>query len=343
MLFRCIVAAWLVLLLLFTSASSYGADPVVPAVPEIKTDTGVLVLDDCDPEYQGKQNYEDNLTYYDANGNVVFRISGLNICESIGSNHMIAADLERGWIWVLENVGNRIHKYDRQGKELLVIPNVRTDAIAIDPETGNLWVILSNGRIHGDETVVYDPQGIRLATHKVSGFDIAYDRKEKAFWLAGGKLTKIDARSGQILVNKPITTWSASSLAVHSKTGTVWVALRQHPQVRDSTNELVAFDSDGIAKQRIELGDATPFHVSVDEQDGSVWVTLYHLGVRRYTSDGILKAVQTLPAIATESDPTSGDAWLITTEEVIRLNPEGDMLFRRKHKSTTGQAWATTF
>jgi sugar lactone lactonase YvrE len=315
----------------------------VPGVPEIKTDSGVLVLDDCDPDFKGKQNYEDNLTYYDATGNVVFRISGLNICESIGSNHMIAADSDRGCIWLLENVGKQIHKYDRQGKELLVIPNVKANAIAIDPESGNLWVILSNGTIHGNKTDVYDPQGKLLLTYLVSGFDLVYDKNEKAFWFAGPKLTKIDARNGHVLFQEEITTWCASSVAVCPTTGTVWVALRQHPNVRDSKNELVAFNNHGVAKQRIELGDATPFHVSVDNQDGWVWVTLMHVGVRRYSPSGILKAVQTLPAIATESDPTTGDAWLVTTEEVIRLNPDGDMLFRKKHKSKTGQAWATAF
>jgi hypothetical protein len=39
----------------------------------------------------------------------------------------------------------------------------------------------------------------------------------------------------------------------------------------------------------------------------------------------------------------TGDAWLTTTEEVISLNPDGDMLFRKNHKSPTGQAWATAF
>jgi len=340
---RCVVAPWLVLALLFTPASSYSADPVVPPVPEIKTDSGVLVLDNCDPEFNGKQNYEDNLTYYDATGNVVFRISGLNNCETIGSDHMIAADSDRGFIWVLETVGNRIHKYDRQGKELLVIPNVKANSIAIDPETSKLWAILSNGTIYGDKTVVYDPQGKILATYDVIGFDIVYDKKEKAFWLAGQKLTKIDARSGQVLAWQEITTRCASSVAVCPSTGNIWVALRQHPQVHGSKNELVAFSNKGLAQHRIDLGDATPFHVSVDEQDGSVWVTLYHLGVRRYSPDGVLKAVQTLPAIAAESDPSTGDAWMVTSEEVIRLNPDGDMLFRKKHKSTTSQAWVSAF
>src|SRR5262245_55915810 len=85
----------------FSLAVVLCAAPQAPAPPLPKgkdvPSTGVLVLDNCDEEYQGKQVYSDNLSYIDAAGKVAFRVSGLNNCESIGSNHMVAVDAKRGW------------------------------------------------------------------------------------------------------------------------------------------------------------------------------------------------------------------------------------------------------
>src|SRR5262245_39007774 len=121
--------------------------------------SGVLVLDDCDEEYKGKASYGDNLTAIDASGKATFSVSGFNNCEAIGSNHMLAVDAKRGWIWALENVGHRVRKFDRKGKELLAIKDVKGHAIAVDPETGHLWVLTSSGTIYGEQTVVYDAMG----------------------------------------------------------------------------------------------------------------------------------------------------------------------------------------
>src|SRR5437763_1410400 len=74
--------------------------------------TGILVLDDCDDQYQGKAEYRDNLTLLDSAGNQAFRISGFNNCESIGSSKMVAADPARMCIWVIENVAHRIRRFD---------------------------------------------------------------------------------------------------------------------------------------------------------------------------------------------------------------------------------------
>jgi len=52
---------------------------------------GILVLDDCDDQYKGKDEYRDNLTFVDPEGKQTFRVSGFNNCQSIGSSRMIAA------------------------------------------------------------------------------------------------------------------------------------------------------------------------------------------------------------------------------------------------------------
>ena len=304
--------------------------------------TGILVLDDCDEQFRGKAGYEDNLTYFDATGKVVFRISGFNNCQSIGSNHTIAVDAVRGWIWVMELVGNRIHKFDRAGKELLTIPDIKTSALAVDPETGNLWVVETAGRIDDGRTKVFDPKGNLLATHNVKGFDITYDKKGKAFWLAGPKLTKIGV-DGKVAFMKDIAVWCSVSVAVHPTTGQAWVAAREHSQVAGSKNELLSFDNDGTAKHAIGLGNNSPMHLSIDRQSGDVWVASSRKSVRRYSSKGSLLADHTLEAITCEADLTSNDVWVVTREKVLRMDTKGKVLHEGRHKSKTLVAWVAAF
>src|SRR5262249_14512864 len=152
----------------------------------------------CDPQFRGKATYECNLSSISPSGKLTFRVSGFNNCESIGSNHMVATDPARGWIWTLENVGHRIRKFDRKGKQLLTIEDVKGSALAVDPKTGNLWVVSSRGNIQGDKTLVFSARGMVLATYDVSGWDIAYDKKGKAFWICGPKLAKVSADKGTV-------------------------------------------------------------------------------------------------------------------------------------------------
>lgn len=312
--------------------------PHGPAAPApARKDSGVLVLDNCDPVFKDKIVYEDNLSSISPIGKLLFRVSGLNNCESIGSNHMIASDVKRGWVWIIENVGHRIHKYDQAGKELLVLNDIQASALAVDPDTGDLWILTSKGTIYGEKTVVFDAQGSQKIVHDVSGFDIAYDRKSKSFWIAGRNLAKV--KQGEVVVHKQITTWCASSLAVHSITGMVWVAVRRHEQVPNSRNELLGFDNDGELQKTIALDDGMPFHVSVDPRDGAVWLTLFRHSVRRYTAEGKLDAEHELKALTAESDARSGGVWIVSSEETVLLSRMGEALFRVKHKGETSQAW----
>ena len=311
--------------------------------------SGLLVLDDCDPDYKGKDSYEDNLSCIDGDGKLKFRISGFNNCESIGSNHMIATDTQRGCFWVLENVGNRIRKFDRDGKELLTIKDIEAFALAVDPETGNLWVLTSKGTIYGDRTEVFDGDGKSIAKYDVHGYDIVYDEKGKAFWIAGKNLAKVETRTGKFLCNTDITTWCASSVDVNSKTGTVWVTVRHHRDVAVSTNRLLEFDNDGNRIKTIDLGEGSkdhpivPFCVSVDQDDGSVWLTLFRYGVRRYSSTGELQIEHIMWALAAEADPESHGAWVVTPQKVVRINSDGTILNQVDNKSGTTQAWMATY
>jgi DNA-binding beta-propeller fold protein YncE len=322
--------------LLFLLAGSANL-VAAPALPGSKAG-GVFVLDDCDPDFRGKAAYTDNFSYIDATGKVVFRVSGINGCQTVGCNRQVAFDRTRGHVWVLEAVGHRVLKFDLNGKQLVEVKGLQSSAATVDPATGNLWVLRSNGTIYGDKTAVLSPEGKELAVHDVSGFDIVYDSKAKAFWVASRTLLKVDL-TGKRVLSKELTAWCCSALDVHSETGRVWVTCRDHPDVPGSKNELIGFDSDGAVKQRIDFGKRGPFHVRVDPRTGSVLVVDFRTAVRRYSPDGELKLDKKIEALAVHPDAATGDLWVVTPDETVRMTEAGVITKRVKHAAQTLQAW----
>ncbi len=300
--------------------------------------TGVLVLDNCDDQFKDKEEYKDNLTLLDSKGRQTFRISGFNNCESIGSSHMVAVDPARKCVWVIENVAHRIRRFDLTGKETLAIEAVQGSAIAVDPETGNVWA-LAGGQIGKGKTIVYDDKGNQVAQYEVHGWDIAYDKKAKAFWIADNNLTKLSAAKGEVVFSANISTWCASSLDVDPKTGAAWAAVRQHPQVLKSANQLLKFDESGRNSVTIDLGQKSPFRVSVDPKDGSVWVAQFGKSVEQFSADGKSLAEHAVEAIAVQVDPAGSDIWVVTPAEVQRMTSKGNVISRVKHVGETSQAW----
>lgn len=309
-----------------------------PALPVAKGG-GVFVLDDCDPNFKDMPNYADNLSYIDSSGKLIFRVTGLNMCQTIGCNRQVVLDAAREHVWIVETVGYTVRKYDMAGKEVLKVKNIKANSAAVDPATGNLWVLTSNGTIYGDKTIVLSPDGKELASHDFSGFDIVFDPKSKAFWIASKTLLKVDT-AGKKLVEQNLTAWCCASLDVNPTTGQVWVGVREHPDVAGSRNELLSFDSDGKLKHTIPFEKRSPFRVTVDKKTGAAWVADFGTAVRRYDADGKLELERKVDAIAAHSDSATGDLWVVTKEETIRMTATGEVKKRVKHAAQTLQAWA---
>lgn len=189
---------YVILMLVITVPAIALAKPIRPR--DTPKPAGILVLDNCDAEYQGKDAYRDNLTLVDAAGKQTFRVSGFNNCESTGCSRMIAADPARQCVWVIENVADRIRRFDLSGKETLAINGVHGSAIAVDPETGNLSALISEGRVDIGKTLVFDNKGKVITAHDTFGWDIVYDKKAKAFWIAAKNLTKVSAATGEVVL-----------------------------------------------------------------------------------------------------------------------------------------------
>ena len=313
-----------------------SAAPVPKDAPRL---TGVLVLDNCDPKYDGKDEYADNLTLLDPAGKQRFRVSGFNNCESIGSSRMVAADPARKCIWTIENVANRLRRFDLTGRETLCVKDVSGSAVAVDAATGNVWALVGPGQIGKGHIAVFDGDGKEVATYAVSGWDMVYDPKAKAFWVADTKLTKLDAATGKVLFAVDVSTWCAASLDVDPVTGCAWVAVRDHPDVRQSKNRLLRFDPDGKELAAVELGGNGPRRVSVDRRDGGAWAACSGPLLAKYSADGKRERALSVDARAVQVDPATGDVWAVTPEETQRLSPKGEVLKATKHAGTTSQAW----
>jgi hypothetical protein len=300
--------------------------------------SGVLILDNCDAHYDGKAEFHDNLTLLDGAGNRLFQISGFNNCESIGSSHMIATDVICRHIWVIENVGRRIRRFDYAGRQTLEVPDIRGSALAIDPETGNVWA-LTGDAIGKHSLVIYDGTGAKLAAYPVSGWDIVYDRNAKAFWIAERKLTKISAVDRRVEFAIDIATWCASSVDIDQQTGEIWVAVREHSQVAGSRNRLLKFDAADDEKVAIDLGSKGPFRVSVNPKDHSVWVANFRKSVEQFSADGRSRAEYPVAALAVQADAVDGSVWLVTATDVQQVLQTGVVTKRANHPSATSQAW----
>lgn len=309
----------------------------------ILAQSGIFVLDDCDAKFKGKQSYEDRLTMIDSAGTRMFRISGFNNCQTIGSSHMIAADVKRHCVWVVENVAHRLRRFDLTGKVTLEIPNVKSSAIAVDVETGNICVLENDGGIAKGKTTIYDERGQQVVQSDVSGWDVAYDRASKSFWIAEKQLTKISATDGRVAFAADITTWCASSVDVESNGKTAWVAVRQHENVAGSANQLLKFAADGKKLAVVELREKMPFRVSIDPADGSVWVAQLRKSVERYSPDGVLMSQHPVHALAVQVDPAGDGVWIVSTDDVYKMTRTGDIIERVKHADQTWIAWIAPF
>lgn len=300
--------------------------------------SGVVVLDNTDPWQQGKVNTDNKVTLVDQQGKQLFRNSGLSVCESIGSSHAIATDPVRLSIWVIENVGNCIRRYDLSGKETLKIANVRGSSIAVDVETGHLWALVGP-HLNEGAIVIYDTHGEQVKTIDVTGWDIVYDRKAKALWVADKELKKIDAATGKVLFTIMISTWTATTLDVDQTRGHAWVHVSEHTDIKGSTNRLLKFDERGAPLLRLERGEQWCNKISVDSVTGSCWLRRGTDGIERISAEGKSEAILKHPCLTLQVERKGSHLWLVTAEDILKLSPDGKAVHRLPLSGKTTMAW----
>lgn len=270
------------------------------------TDEGycILVFDDADPEFKGKDEYGDRLYLLDAEGNPRGIATGLNTTSRFGGSHALAVDEKRKTLWVAENVGG-LRYYDLATGELLhQLSDLKAEAVAVHPATGNAWVMISEGIIGKGHVQVVSPSGRKLVRHEIEGWDIAYSWYDDSFWIVGKNVHKVDTKGdilGEITGEIP---WTAVSVSVDEKTGNTWVVVRAHAQVIESKPELWMVNRAAQITQRINLGDLDPFCVAVDSDRDTVWVGCGMTTLRFTLSAERLKSARWVPGFSVVLRPS---------------------------------------
>lgn len=309
---------------------------VAAVLPRETLPAGLLVLDNCDEQSSGKNEYNDQLTLWDGQGAETFRVGGFNNSETVGCNHRVAVDARRKSIWVIEDANRRIRRFDFRGTPTLTIDDVRGTAIAVDSETGHVWATGTEGPNGNGKTVVYNTMGEAIAAHPVSGLDIVYDAQTKSIWIAHRSLTKIVAATGE-QVSVGVSALCVSSLAADPKNGGVWLTTRGL-DIQPDGNRLLRFDAQAKEQTRINLGPKIPFAVSVDATDGSVWVAMLRESIERFTADGAPQQSHAVHAFSVLAAP-DGAVWAVTPGDVQKISLQGDVTLRLRHARTSNQAW----
>jgi DNA-binding beta-propeller fold protein YncE len=305
--------------------------------------TAVVVLDDCDPNYEKGKSHDDGLRLLAADGSEIGRIGGLNNCQSIAMNHGIALDPERNRIYARELVEHRITVVDLAGTVISRISEIRASSLAIDPKTGDLWCLVDNGTIDGGQIIVLDTKGIKRADYQIRGTDIVYNPDDEAFWVVGRDFVRVD-RQGKVLLNFPsLVAWTCVSIVPIPRTRSSWVIERRHPQVAESRARLLRISARGEILQEVERENWNPIGVACEPKTSMAWVVDFRKGLVRVPRDQDPLEPLPIPALAIAIGRTSGQIWAATESEVLRIDGNGAVVVRTPFGRPSGQVWLAAF
>jgi hypothetical protein len=313
--------------------SAHGAHPGAAA-----EEPSVIVLDDTDPNFRGDGPHADGVRAFSGRAKELWSVRTLNNCRAIGVNHGVALDLRRGRIFTREFVSDRVTSLDLGGKVRFQVKVPDVSALAVDPETGNLWCTGTPG------TTVLDGDGRRVASHDVGGFDIDYDLATGSFWVVGrGPLARVDRGGKPALKGGPAPGWAYASVSADPLGEGAWVVEREHFQVAGSVDRLLFVTADGRVMKRIQRPGWRPFGVACDTKGHAVWVSALGSDLTRISLED--DSVRDVPirAIAVAVGPSSDQLWATTSTELLRLDPAGKVIARAALGGPSSQSWLAAF
>ena len=298
----------------------------------------IALLNDSDRAYKGKEVYEDTVTLYDSRGEEQWQITGLNTSQTVGANHAIVYNPYDKSIWCTEFVGERLIKLGLDGKVVFEKKDMEPHTLAVDPKTGNVWVLTSEETIYGKNLVVLDPSGQTIHDWNHKGFDLAYSEKEDCFWVVGKTVLKLN-KDGEVLFEWPEQfAWIAVSVSINNTDGSAWVIERRHSQVEDSRNRVWVFEPKGQVRRQIDLQDRGVSGAAVDSEHGVAWVTTSQ-GILKLGLGGEIEADIPIQGFSVCVEPDTGYIWISGRDGLLyRLNRNGDLVSRTEAPGNS-QKW----
>jgi hypothetical protein len=330
---------------LATACFTLGGGPawkrVTAAPPEQLP--AVVVLDDCDPVFQGDVNLRnDGLRLLSADGKELGRVGGLNNCQSIAMNHGIAIDPERVRIYARELVAHQVTATDLAGKVVWRAEQTPASAMAVEPESGDLWCLVDDGAIGTGKLVVLDMRGNRRTSYPVRGTDIAYDAHDRSFWIVGTDIVRVDRNGRELLKLEDFAKWTCVSVAPIPGTGEAWIVERRHPDVAGSRSRLLRMTTKGEIRQTVEREDWNPIGVACEPSSGQAWVVDYRKSLVRVPIGEVARDPVPIPALAVAIGHKSGYIWVATADQVIQLKL-GVPVVKTPLGKPSGQVWLAAF
>jgi DNA-binding beta-propeller fold protein YncE len=235
--------------------------------PSAASLTGVLVLDDSDPDFQALRPAD--CVYVFPNGHMLRHITNLNICQTVGGARSLSAAANGEFFVTCENVANHITAFETKTARPLWRLDAGTHS-AIVSRDGLVYALTSTGTIYGHETLVINTNGQIKARAKIGGFDLVLDEQRKVLWTVSSKIKKCDLDLN-VLWEGNLIGWCAVSVDLNPD-GSIWVAERQHRDVKRSQDRLLKISSDGALLKTVNL-DFSPMCLRVNPADGTLWVT----------------------------------------------------------------------
>lgn len=289
----------------------------------------ILILADCDEDFRTPP-FDDRVFAFDARGKAVPKVTGLNICETVGGPRMLAPSADGTSFVVCENVANHLSAYNtKTGQRIWRLDGEYTSA-TFAPD-GTVYAVISAGTIYGDQLVVINRSGEITNKSKLGGLDIVLDPERSVLWSVGADIKKCDLNLILLRNMIPIP-WCAVSVDVNPD-GSIWVAEREHSQVSQSSNRLLKVAASGMwATKTFDL-DFSPLCLRVDRSDGSVWVT--GAGSSKSVTERVLQKIEgrtgRLPLGKLRDVLTRSRAWTRTH----KYDSEGKLLCKIKHGGDT--------
>jgi outer membrane protein assembly factor BamB len=183
--------------------------------------TRILVLDDCDADFRTPP-FEDGVITFNAKGKPAPKVSGFNICQTVGGCRTLAVSKDGGFFVVCENVNGGLSAYRAStGEKLWGFSNADQFSSATVAADGTVYALTSAGQIYGKDILAIDRAGHLMRQEAVAGFDLALDETRNALWLVGSNITRCDLELKVLLAVDSIG-WCAVSVDCNADGSVGW-------------------------------------------------------------------------------------------------------------------------
>ncbi len=328
------------LLLFFASTVFAQGDPVVAVARDSQTVLG------------GADASRDFVALLDSQANQVGVISGVAVSQSISHQNMLQIDAVHQRVLVAENARDRVSVFDYDGASQLEILIKDVSAICLSSDASQIGCVRGIS-LDDQQTVILDSkQGKEIRRLNWGGVALTNDEVGSQFWAVGRQLIGF-ADDGEVVVRRPLTrlppepghptvinsrNWCAVGVAIEPNENDhwrrIWVAEREHSNVKGSRNRLFAIGPDGQTRILVELNDIEPRSIACATYNGRSKRILVVDGktgdLVSFNSDGELMVRKELHIKLVAFGERSG-LWIAGRKSVRRLNPS-DLTIAADHK-----------